>query len=461
MASDVVPITEGHDIADVLRLAAGVNSPEQLSDVLREACRVVVELLGVDHSGIVVFSEDGSRGRLVAEHPPHVGTDETGIQVWGIPAETALLQGIGFRYDDVSQAEDLGPVRDTLLQLGVQSILVEPVLCGDKVVASFSVDSITSRRQFSPKEEDICKAFALMLGIAYGKVAQLESERQRAANEQIRTRRIGDFYSAARHLIPELELGALFNEMLRLAAKVFVCKEAHLFLPKSAYGRLDLHASFGVVKEAVTVPLVDDFVGKAARTGELQLLRHASTWALTYNLFSPTARTLAAVPIKVEGTVEAVLVLRDLEIPNGSVSTLDLEIVDRLAQLCSSTLATAFTISPNARTDKLLRALQPILLYLSRCHDFRRITRAFLSGLTAAYGLRFNRAVLLMLDGSRQAFEGKDAIGAVTNAETELAWNSFDRDFDDFGRLVQRLESGIPPPTSTLGELVDPLCQHD
>ena len=46
-------------------------------EVLNRTCEAAVKLFGVDHSGLVQFSEDGSSGWTIAEHPILASIDTT------------------------------------------------------------------------------------------------------------------------------------------------------------------------------------------------------------------------------------------------------------------------------------------------------------------------------------------------------------------------------------------------
>src|SRR5262249_28292662 len=65
--------TKAKNLQAVLDLAGTTNSSLRLEQILGEACRMVVELTHVDHSGLVLFDPSLKKGTVVAEYPSQVG----------------------------------------------------------------------------------------------------------------------------------------------------------------------------------------------------------------------------------------------------------------------------------------------------------------------------------------------------------------------------------------------------
>jgi PAS domain S-box-containing protein len=90
------------------------------------------------------------------------------IQVQGVPAEERLIATRKpLIIPDVAGDESLGPVRSGLLEAGIQSILIVPVLDKeDRLIGSFSLDMMAGARIFSPDEVDLCQVFAAHVAVA-------------------------------------------------------------------------------------------------------------------------------------------------------------------------------------------------------------------------------------------------------------------------------------------------------
>ncbi len=150
----------------VLRVSTAITSSLDLEQTLQSACRAAVELIGVDHSGMVLFRPDMESGEVCAEYPNTGALHET-IQVRGVEAEERLINSKEpLRVSDVEREESFGPVRELLLKMNVRSILVVPVIRHDNVVGSFSFDSVGRTRDFTEDEIELCKVFAAQAAVA-------------------------------------------------------------------------------------------------------------------------------------------------------------------------------------------------------------------------------------------------------------------------------------------------------
>lgn len=130
-----------------------------LNEILTLTCKAAVEIFNVDHSGLVLFEKDLSKGKTIAEFPEQEKRSlGTVIQVKGIPAEENLvLRKEIINIFDLNPDKSLGKVRALLMDFGVRSILVVPVILSDNVIASFSLDMIRRNRQFFQDEIELCK----------------------------------------------------------------------------------------------------------------------------------------------------------------------------------------------------------------------------------------------------------------------------------------------------------------
>ena len=142
--------------------AATARSSSEFRDVLNLTCQAAVELLGADHSGLVLFDEDGEYGTVMGEYPPGLETQGERIPVKGILAEERVaLHGEIIHMPDVEEHEsELGPVIKILRRFDIRSILILPIVYRDRVLGSFSLDAIGEARTFTQEEIDFCRVFA-------------------------------------------------------------------------------------------------------------------------------------------------------------------------------------------------------------------------------------------------------------------------------------------------------------
>lgn len=155
-------------------IATKISEAQSITEVMQISCIAAVDLFGVDHSGFVEFDDNQASGWAVAEYPEY-GSTGTAIPVAGIPAEEqVVLKGEWFLSNDTAQDEQLGVIRDHLVSKGIRSILIMPVLVGNKVTASFSLDTINRKISFEDETITLCQALADMVGVAIKNIRRQE-----------------------------------------------------------------------------------------------------------------------------------------------------------------------------------------------------------------------------------------------------------------------------------------------
>jgi PAS domain S-box-containing protein len=148
-------------------LALTLNSSLEPDETLQATCRAAVEFFGADHSGMVLFDRDLTKGRVLAEYPAS-GTAGTEIPLKGVLAEERLVKHKeALVFEDVAGEQSLGPVRDILTGFDIQSILIVPVVSSSgALVGSLSLDSLGTPRKFTKEEVRLCKVFAAHVAVA-------------------------------------------------------------------------------------------------------------------------------------------------------------------------------------------------------------------------------------------------------------------------------------------------------
>lgn len=138
----------------------GVAFSLELDKILSATCRNAVDLLKVDHSGLMVFDTARENGHVVSEYPP-IGTKGLTIPLRGVPAEekmVSLKEPIVVR--DISLDPSFSPVSDILREHGIQSVLVVPLISEGRLLGSLGLDVIGRVRDFTQEEIKLCQAFA-------------------------------------------------------------------------------------------------------------------------------------------------------------------------------------------------------------------------------------------------------------------------------------------------------------
>ncbi len=158
-------------------ISLAVNSSLDLHTLLTAACRTLVEKFHVDHSGVVLFDGSYTYGEVLAEYP---GWNAQGIRI-PLTGYTSTQRMIKTSQPEVIVNAQHDPamekVWEIMRSLGIQSILIVPLILKEQVIGSFSLDMTTITRHFSSSEITLSQTIASQLAIAIDNARLLEKER--------------------------------------------------------------------------------------------------------------------------------------------------------------------------------------------------------------------------------------------------------------------------------------------
>jgi GAF domain-containing protein len=220
---------------------------QNLEDTLRAVCEAAVKLVALDHSGLVLFSNDYEYGTVVAEYPPSplsvVGKQ---FPIKGVKLEEDLVHSRRpLVVPNVATEDSLGVVQKVLLDMGVKSLVVVPIIVDDQVKGSFSFDSINEVREF--QNDDIEKCVML------GKFGSLVIKNAHLLNNLLALRR------AMMAIASELERVPLLQAITREAVNLVQAQGGGIDELDERKGELTIVAQFNMPEE---------IVGKTMMSGE-------------------------------------------------------------------------------------------------------------------------------------------------------------------------------------------------
>lgn len=155
---EIAPHASGLDA--LLNSPVGLSFPLDLDEILSTTCKAAVDLLKVDHSGLMVFDSKYDKGYVIAEYPP-IGTKSLTIPLRGVPAEERM---VNFKepiaLPNIADAPSFSPVSRILSDHGIKSVLVVPLINKNKLIGSLGLDMICEVREFTDEEIKLCQVFA-------------------------------------------------------------------------------------------------------------------------------------------------------------------------------------------------------------------------------------------------------------------------------------------------------------
>ncbi|MCB0214256.1 MAG: GAF domain-containing protein, partial [Anaerolineae bacterium] len=169
----------------VQEISSTLNTSLELNQVLNTACKMFIELIPVDHCGVILLNhERPGYGKLVAEYPQ---TDLCGIDVLLNPAIQKVVSNytafVSFNVPDSLELKEF----PTWKSLGIKSILIVPLMVQGQIIGSVGLDATRQPYAFTEEEQNMCKVVADQIAIAIANARAFEAER--AAKNQADTLR--------------------------------------------------------------------------------------------------------------------------------------------------------------------------------------------------------------------------------------------------------------------------------
>lgn len=346
------------DLKALLEVTQSINSLHTIDSICETTCRIVVEMFEIDHSGFVIFTPDAVHGIVVAEYPTLEARGKL-VPVRGVPIEEHLIATQEpIVIDDVTSVTQLGPVRETLRELGIRSILIIPLVYKGKVLGSFSLDSIGHYQRFTDDDIAVCKIIAAQVAAAIEHASLYNALEQQAA-QLTQLSEIGSNLNAARDL--DAILQALADHIVRLVdAKRSLMLlldpgQCHLIkLVGCGYPQAELpHPSIEAIHTSVS--------GKVLKTGRSIALQRADHALLRSDyadqaVWSFEAGPLLVVPVIIKTQVVGTLIASADE-RRSAFSTDDLRLVEMLSHQAATAIENAQLYQHHIQRTRLLTAL--------------------------------------------------------------------------------------------------------
>ncbi len=325
------------------------------------------------------------------------------------------------------------------LGANLHCLLVIPLKIGNRLVGQLDIGvfNSTPNPTFTPEEKELATSVADQVTFLIDRM-QVKERRERLLDALDRS---------SMHIRAENAIPKLLQSIVRLAAELVSCKVGGLFVSKPHLGQLELRSQHGLEDELIgtRIPASEGLVGLAAgRLSTVCIPDEASPEKEQH--FAPFDLTRAiAVPLRASGGVEAILLVGDYA-RSQVFSEADIDILERFAAHAAIALRTARLMDNEERGFSQLAILHQISDYIQSqvggSQNLDKILNTVLTGVTASYGLGFNRAVLLLVGDAREFLEGRMGVGEIEEFQAREAWRNVERNrFNQFEEYVQLLES--------------------
>lgn len=321
----------------------------------------------------------------------------------------------------------------------IQSLLVIPLRTRERVIGLLDIGEVRNLKRvpFSSEKRDLAIAIADQIAVLIDHLVLHEITNRR---KQL----LAALDGKVLHLREDKEPSRLLKELVRLAAELVNCPVGGLYLNHPNLGELELTVTYGLPSDLIgnRLPHAEETIGFVARTGKSKIVYNYSGLP-SYNgsLQQFPFQTMIAVPLKQAGKVEAVLFVAD-QSSGRQLMEIYLDVLERFAAHASTSWQTSKLMDPERRKFAPIAILHRISNYLQKTKDLDNILHAVLTGITAGYGLGFNRAALFLLDERQEFLIGQIGIGHIEEPDMRADWEVDDQEGLDFDEFVKRLEVG-------------------
>jgi signal transduction histidine kinase len=421
-------LLEAPDLSALAFLIAGLRGVD--------SCRILL----LDEFTVSLAVKAGKAADGVSWNP---GIGES----WPLPGDHGygeLLASPGFqvlRRASEAQRNWLDTVTQRLqLRERIQSLLIVPMRCRGVPIGLLEI----AEWRGGPSPFDT-ERIGLVSAIAAQAAVQLDNWRNHELSER-RRKLLEALERHSENLVAEREPDKILQETVRLGRSLIGGAASGLF-QNGPDGLKLIHASGLPGPPAdVTIPAGDDVIGGVIGDGQPRLIFPPGDSSVSGGWFSVMGfNSVAVVPLAHRGNVVFALFVAQ-RAPGRRFGDADLEILARLAGRAIAAWNSASLLSNDARRMQLLAVLDHSLSFLRSANELDRIYHVIVTTITAGWGLRLNRAVLLMLDDWRQVLQGAMGIGQFTHQAAEEAWREAKaQGLNDPLRYLALVRNQLPP----------------
>lgn len=435
---------------------------EDLTNGLQQLAEMIATFWGTAFCRIFLLNEDEQLLTMRAVYPspaaavgfywqPEVGS-VTAVSEWDGLHELLYHREASLLRLTSKRAYPILHRWSQMLQLNceIQSLLVVPLRTRNKVVGLLDLGDFSQEATpFFEERKKLAIAIAAQTAVLIDRMHLHETTERR---EKL----LVALDETLRHIRAIKETPKLLQEMIRLAVSLTGCTAGGLCAYSPQIGELTLTAVFNLPENLVgsQISHFQGLVGEVARTGQPLYTNVYMNMPDAEALFMLLGfHSVIAVPLKTAVGVEAVLFVADFA-PAHTVSTTDMEILERFAVQAAITLQTSLLLNKEQRQSSLWGILHRMSDSIQTTHDLDKVQHIFLTCVTAGYGLAYNRAALFLVDEQHGTINGRFAIGHTAAEEAWLGWETYHQQgLDNFNHYLTQLEENKIPSTP-LGKII-------
>lgn len=162
-----------------------LNPSLALEEMLTMVTQQVVEMFGVDHSGVLLFEKGDQVGIVFAEYPWQ-GLIGLRVPLTDYPLVDRLkttkksMAVVDAQHDPI-----MGKAKASMQALGIRSMLLVPLIVRGEIIGSLSLDMMHTSREFPPQEINLCQIVGDQIAVAVDYTRTLKAAKDSHQQSQI------------------------------------------------------------------------------------------------------------------------------------------------------------------------------------------------------------------------------------------------------------------------------------
>ncbi|MCB0193829.1 MAG: GAF domain-containing protein [Anaerolineae bacterium] len=435
----------------LMKISTALLNGQDLSetlDIILEGIRSI----GFDRVRLYLVSDDGQTMIGTAQAGMHANFEGFRCVITGDAYLDKMMRDPQPRLFEREGSAPL-PYEKELAKENIKQWICVPLLLEREIIGKISMDTKFSQRHISEAELGPIGLFASQAAAAIQKARLRAKELAATAQAERRARKLEAIQQVSTKLSSTLEIDAILESVCQAAVDLIQADHSGLVLlkePKCEQGRVVAeYPALGTQDETIQVkgvPLEE----KLITTKELVNLSEITDKAA----LGPVGEVFARFDIR--SILIVPVILKDKVIGSFSLDAIGQTrtFTQEEVELCQTFADQVAIAVGNARTHDHVKqyaarldVLYRISDYIQVSEDIDKILHVVLTGVTANYGLSFNRAALLLLDAHGEYLVGRMGVGHIEESKAEADWENDVAQGFDFSRYLQSLERDALRPT--------------
>jgi GAF domain-containing protein len=387
-------MTQLQQLNSLLLEMAGLRNEAEL---LKAGLRGLVGLLGIDHAAVLLHEPDGASARVVSEFPNHGAVGQR-LDMHNNPMRAQLLDSpekIGL-VQDVDTDPVLTPtLRDILRGLGINAMLVLPLMVHGQLIGTVGLDVYQKNRPFTAEMIALAQAVATQLSVSVQNIRLLLQSEERVGQLQHLT-------TVGQALHASLQLDAILNAMLIETPRLFPVDHMIIALYDPTSEQLKDVAQYEAKRitidltHAPLVPIGTTLIGDVWQSGRPLHIEDTAQAGVRQRLHDARIRAVMVAPIAVRERRLGVTYIGSLR-PHA-YSQADAALLGQVNGQLAAALENSAALAESQRAARAQMLVNTITAHIQQSSDLEDMLAAAALELGRALGARRARVVLTSKD---------------------------------------------------------------